>query len=54
MIALEFFAALNELMDWAMVILFIHLSVSFSEPLSDEYRSKILLIFKRKDMKWVE
>ena len=37
-------------MSLCMLILFIYLSVSFSVPMSDEYRTKFLLLFQKNDL----
>ena len=44
------FFAVCQMMSLAMLILFIYLSVSFSAPVSDEYRTKVLLLFHKKDL----
>ena len=37
-------------MSLCMLILFIYLSVSFSVPMSDEFRTRFLLLFQKNDL----
>lgn len=46
----NFFMALIQISNLALIILFIYLSVNFSTPLSEEYRTKFLLLFQKRGL----
>ena len=46
----QFFFMICQVMSLLMLILFIYLSVNFSIPLSDDYRTKFLLLFQKNDL----